>query len=76
MLAARLRGDMERPSRMSKRAGPQTPHLVDYAKMRAEFRWDDVRAQLAEHPDEDLNTAVAAVDRHVRQGRGAEIALR
>jgi acetyl-CoA synthetase len=50
--------------------------LVDYAKMRSEFRWDDIRAELTDRPDEDLNIAVVAVDRHVREGRGDKIALR
>ncbi|MFC5999610.1 acetate--CoA ligase [Quadrisphaera sp. GCM10027208] len=38
--------------------------------------WDDTRARLAGQPGGGLNIAVEAVDRHVAEGRGQDVALR
>jgi acetyl-CoA synthetase len=53
------------------------PHLDDYAKVRAGFTWDQARGWLDGLPgDGGLNIAHEAVDRHVRHGHGAGVALR
>jgi acetyl-CoA synthetase len=40
------------------------------------FNWDAVRAELSGLPDNGLNIAYEAVDRHVDQGRGDHVAIR
>ncbi|WP_395745854.1 acetate--CoA ligase [Prosthecobacter sp.] len=52
------------------------PNMPDYAKARAEFSWDTIRAELGQSADGRLNIASLAVDRHVASGRGAQVALR
>jgi acetyl-CoA synthetase len=50
------------------------PNLRDYAAMRAAFTWEAVRAELAKPGG--LNIAYHALDRHVAEGRGDQLALR
>ena len=53
------------------------PHVADYRRVRAEFLWKQIRAELAGLPaGAGLNLAYEAVDRHVAEGRGAAPALR
>ena len=53
------------------------PHLADYRRTRAEFSWEQIRAELAGLPcGAGLNLAYEAVDRHVAEGRGDAPALR
>ncbi len=43
-----------------------TPHLLDYEQTCANFRWDEVRQELAGLPnDRGLNLAYEAIDRHL-----------
>lgn len=69
---------MEAPIiRKAARPGRPVPNLVDYERARREFSWDRAYAELAGLPDGGgLNIAHEAVDRHVREGRGAHRALR
>jgi acetyl-CoA synthetase len=53
-----------------------TPHLSDYAAMRAAFRWDPLRETLVGGPGGSLNIAWAAVDRHCAGPIGARTAFR
>ena len=53
------------------------PNMADYDAMCAGFHWEDARRELDGLPGgRGLNIAYEAVDRHVRAGRGAKIALR
>jgi acetyl-CoA synthetase len=52
------------------------PHLLDYEGTRAAFRWDDAAQQLDGLPAGGLNIAHEAVDRHLKHGRGAKVAIR
>ena len=53
------------------------PHLADYRRTRAEFSWEQIRAELAGLPcGAGFNLAYEAVDRHVAEGRGDTPALR
>ncbi|MCC6669054.1 MAG: acetate--CoA ligase [Polyangiaceae bacterium] len=55
--------------------GPR-PNLEDWARARADFRWESAKSQLDGLPaGRGLNIAHEAVDRHVLAGRGARIAL-
>lgn len=51
-------------------------NMPDYSAARAAFRWDDARAQLRGLPGGALNMAYEAVDRHVEDGAGGELAIR
>ncbi len=51
-------------------------NMPDYVAARAGFSWDKARADLAGLPEGALNIAFEAVDRHVAEGRGAQIAIR
>ncbi|WP_055491318.1 acetate--CoA ligase [Streptomyces sp. TP-A0356] len=55
---------------------PVPPVLTDYDRACAEFSWAAAREQLAGLPDGGLNIGYEAVDRHVTESRGAEVALR
>lgn len=51
--------------------------IVDfYQELRRTFRWDDARASLAGSPGGGLNIAYEALDRHVAEGRGEDVAIR
>jgi acetyl-CoA synthetase len=53
------------------------PNMPDYARARREFSWAEARAALDGLPGgRGLNIAHEAVDRHVRAGRGARVAIR
>ena len=53
------------------------PNMPDYARARREFSWAEARAALDGLPGgRGLNIAHEAVDRHVRAGRGAQVAVR
>ena len=53
------------------------PNMPDYARARREFSWAQARAALDGLPGgRGLNIAHEAVDRHVRAGRGARVAIR
>jgi len=53
------------------------PNLVDYEAARTAFDWADARALLAGLPDgAGCNIAWEALDRHVAEGRGGQVALR
>ena len=57
--------------------GRPPANLADYEQVRREFSWDQARAGLAGLPGgRGVNIADEAVDRHVRAGRGAHVALR
>ncbi|MFA6986077.1 MAG: hypothetical protein WC213_07710, partial [Arenimonas sp.] len=57
--------------------GRPPANLADYEQARREFSWDQARAGLAGLPGgRGVNIADEAVDRHVRAGRGAHVALR
>ena len=49
------------------------PHLVDWARTRSEFRWQDTRRGL---PGGGLNIAFEAVERHAHGARAQHTALR
>jgi acetyl-CoA synthetase len=51
-------------------------NMPDYAAASASCSWTAARAQLDGLPRGALNIAYEAVDRHVRHGRGAKLALR
>jgi acetyl-CoA synthetase len=62
-----------------KRPGPGgvVPNLEDYERGRAEFSWDEARAELDGLPGgQGLNIAHEAVDRHAAGARGQHLALR
>ena len=50
------------------------PNLREYAAVRAGFRWETVRAELAA-PGGGLNIAWAALDRHIASNEGDRLAL-
>ena len=50
--------------------------MPDPDAMRAGFSWADARAALDGLPDGGLNIAHEAVDRHVAEGHGAQVAIR
>jgi acetyl-CoA synthetase len=50
------------------------PPLADYAKARADFRWENVATVLGGVPD-SVNLGALATERHVAQGRGDEHAI-
>ncbi len=52
------------------------PNMPDYDAARADFSWDEARAALDGLPGGGLNIAHEALDRHVRHGDAADIALR
>lgn len=53
------------------------PNMPDYARARREFSWAQARAALDGLPGgRGLNIAHEAVDRHVRAGRGGQVAVR
>lgn len=53
------------------------PNLADYDEARRTFTWEAARAGLDGLPSgRGLNIAYEAVDRHVLQGRGGQVALR
>ena len=54
----------------------RAPNLADYEAERARFSWHEARARLAGLPGGGLNIAFEALDRHVRTGDGAALALR
>ncbi|MFO1372071.1 MAG: AMP-binding protein, partial [Candidatus Competibacteraceae bacterium] len=60
----------------TQRAGEPLPNLPDYLRARAEFSWEAARAELEGLPGGSLNIAHEAVDRQVRAGYGAVVALR
>jgi acetyl-CoA synthetase len=51
-------------------------NLADYEECARTFSWAQARAQLDGLPGGGLNIAHEAVDRHVKAGRGAKLALR
>jgi len=54
-----------------------TPNMPDYARARREFSWAQARMALDGLPGgRGLNIAHEAVDRHVRAGRGGQVAVR
>ncbi len=55
--------------------GEPPPRWTDYAAARAGFSWAAARAELEGLPDGGINIAWEAVDRQVRAGRGAAVAL-
>lgn len=53
------------------------PNVADYASAVATFRWDDAWADVGGPPgDAGLNIADRALDRHVRDGHGDDVAMR
>ncbi len=51
-------------------------NLKDYEHAAGTFVWSDARRLLDGLPDGGLNIAYEAIDRHVKHGRGAKVALR
>ncbi len=51
-------------------------NMPDYDAYRADFSWQDAKANIASFADGKLNIAHVAVDRHVLAGHGDQIALR
>ena len=58
------------------RADQALPNLADYGAICASFNWGLERQALRGLPGGGLNIAVEAVDRHVQNGRGRQVALR
>jgi len=54
----------------------RAPNLADYETLVSRFTWTDARAELDGLPEDGLNIAHEAVDRHVARGRGEKLALR
>jgi acetyl-CoA synthetase len=55
----------------------ETPNLVDYERIRAEFSWEAARRQLSGLPGgRGLNIAYEAVDRHATGPRADRVAIR
>ena len=52
------------------------PNLGDYAAMRRNFSWARARAEIDGLPDGGLNIAYECLDRHIKRGKGAKLALR
>ena len=52
------------------------PHLLDYDATCARFSWDEAAKLLDGLPGGGINIAYEAVDRHVRHGHGARVAIR
>jgi acetyl-CoA synthetase len=69
---------MPRPDRIPPPPpGPVEPNLRDYAAARGSFSWAGARRQLAGlSGGRGLNIAHEAVDRHVLEGHGGEVAIR
>jgi acetyl-CoA synthetase len=67
-----MEGELIR-KRPADRAGA---NLVDYAKYSRSFSWSQARTLLDGLPNGGLNIAHEAVDRHLKAGRGARLALR
>ena len=69
---------MSRPDRIPPPPpGPVEPNLPDYEAARRSFSWAGARQELTGLPNgQGLNIAYEAVDRHVRAGYGAEVAIR
>jgi len=57
-------------------ATKSSSNMPDYSTARASFSWDKSRAELAGLPDGALNIAHEAVDRHLAEGRGDQVAIR
>ena len=54
----------------------RTTNMPNYGEARETFHWDDAQALLDGLPGDHLNIAHEAVDRHVADGHGTQIALR
>lgn len=52
------------------------PYLDDYGLVRRSFTWEAARLELSQSPDQTLNMAHEAVDRHVESGQGDRLAAR
>lgn len=66
------------PDRIRKQAATSAsaPNLVDYARTRAEFTWEQASDVLTGLPDRSgINMGFETVDRHVRDGRAQHPAL-
>ena len=63
---------------LHKRLGREklAPYLSNYDAMRQTFTWEAARRELSDSPNQGLNMAHVAVDRHVASGRGAHVAAR
>ncbi|MFM9373190.1 acetate--CoA ligase [Streptomyces sp. Da 82-17] len=55
---------------------PPAPVMADYESARAAFSWEEARSRLAGLPGGGVNMGYEAVDRNVRAGHGARVALR
>jgi acetyl-CoA synthetase len=62
--------------RKSPLPGQALPNFADYGAMRTSFSWALERQALRGLPGGGLNIAMEAVDRHVLNGRGGQLALR
>ena len=58
------------------RANQAMPNLADYEAIRSTFSWGLERQALRGLPGGGLNIAMEAVDRHLQNGRGNQVALR
>ena len=69
---------LSRPSEIAKPPSLIPPRLPDLDQARAIFSWDQARRALDGLPGVEggLNIAHECVDRHVRAGRGAKVAIR
>jgi acetyl-CoA synthetase len=54
----------------------ETTNMPNYGEARETFHWDDAQSLLDGLPGDHLNIAHEAVDRHVADGHGTQIALR
>lgn len=52
------------------------PYLDDYGLVRRSFTWEAARLELSQSPDQTLNMAHEAVNRHVESGQGGRLAAR
>lgn len=56
--------------------GSVAPNLLDYSQVCRQFTWEAARELLDGLPDNRLNIAYEAVDRHVAHGHGDRVAIR
>ena len=51
------------------------PNLLDYEKLREDFRWEDINKELDEFDDGGLNIAYEVIDRHAKTSLKDKVAL-
>jgi len=51
------------------------PNLLDYERLREDFRWEDINKELDEFDDGGLNIAYEVIDRHAKTSLKDKVAL-